>query len=217
MRISRLLFTLLGLWAAGLSSAGTLFEFEYQALLIIESKDKLYGYYGSTLPKVQGVRPHPAQCRFFFYSKNGRGEEQYSANVFYTNGSFGVRRKSIDSPALIFRRNSNWIIQMRHQDASCDTAAGWNFRLDPDDPDVTKFEVVRSSEALFLRLIAKKANLLIRKTGFALSGISLVPGDVVVVDAEESGFSKVRFLNAQENKVATGWVESKFLVNPFPK
>lgn len=217
MIINRLTFALVGLWATGLSFAGTLFEFEYPALLILESKDELYGYYGSTLPRVQGVRPHPAQCRFFFYSKNGRAKEQYSGNVFSTNGSFGVRRKPIDSPALIFRRNSNWIIQMRHQDASCDTGAGWNFRLGPDDPDVTKFEVVRSSDALFLRLIAKKANLLIRKAGYASSGISLVPGDVVVVDAEESGFSKVRFLSSQKNEVATGWIESRFLVNPFPK
>lgn len=217
MIISRLIFMLLGLGAAGLSFAGTLFEFEYPSLLILESKGELYGYYGSTLPKVEGVRPHSVQCRFFFYSKGVKAKEQYLANVFYTDGSFDVRRKPTDSPASIFRRDTRWIIQMQHQDASCDTAAGWNFRLDPDDSDVTKFEVAKSSEALFLRLIIKKSNILIRERGFAFSGISLVPGDVVVVDNEENGFSKVRFFNSEKNEAAMGWIRSKFLVNPFPK
>ncbi|WP_295977226.1 hypothetical protein [uncultured Variovorax sp.] len=216
MTISRLIFALLGLGVAGLSSAGTLFEFEYPALLILEAKDKVYGYYESTLPKVEGVRPHAAQCKFFFYSTSKKAKEQYLAHIFYTKSSFDRRKNLIDSPATIFRRDSDWIIQMQHQDASCDTAAGWNFRLDPDDSDVTTFEVARTSTALSLRLITKKEIIRIRERGSALSKISLSPGNVVVVDEEKNELSKIRFFNSVKNEEVTGWIRSKFLANPFP-
>lgn len=218
MRINKLILLLVVFLSANFAHAGVLLQFEYPTLLILESKDRVYGYYGSVLPKVSGVRPYSVECRFFFYStdKSSGIDVKYPAKAFLTRNSFEEREKSIDSPASIFRRGSSWIVQMRHQDAGCDSAAGWNFRLGPDDQEVMRFEVIGSVSAFYLRLVIKKANIFSRGKSFTSSRVFLVPGDVVAVVDEEEGFSKIRFLNSKSNQTTEGWVKTETLVNPFP-
>jgi hypothetical protein len=218
MIISKRILLFFAFLPINFAHAGVLLQFEYPALLILESKDKVYGYYGSALPKVSGVRPYPVECRFFFYStdKSSGVNVQYPAKAFLTKNSFEEREKSIDSPASIFHRNSGWIIQLRRQDAGCDSAAGWNFRLGPDDQEVMQFEVIGSVNALYLRLVIKKASIFNRGKSFASSRVFLVPGDVVAVVDEKEGFSKIRFMNSKSNQTIEGWVKAETLVNPFP-
>lgn len=218
-RISRRTFSLLLLLLASFAHAGVLLQFEYPALLILESKDGIYGYYGSTLSSVDEIRPRPVECKFFLYSagKSSKAAVRYSAKVFFTEKSFVKRKKSYDGTASIFRQDSDWVIQMQRQDAGCDSAAGWNFRLGPNDREVTKFEVTGSVNAIYLRLVVKKANLFFRRgENFSQSRKFLVPGDVVAILDEEKDFSNIRFLNSRTNQTIEGWVRTEALVNPFP-
>ncbi|WP_143713755.1 hypothetical protein [Variovorax sp. RO1] len=219
MRISKSIILIAIYFLTPFSFAGRLLQFEYPSLLIFKSQAGVYGYYRSTLPEVSGIRKSPIECRFFFYSKGRPAIEsgKYFADVFLTEGAFSKRNKSSDTFASIYHQDSTWFIQVQQQDASCDGAAGWDFRLGPNDRDVTRFDVTVNTGAMYLRLALKKEKILPHWKSISSQAIkNLNPGDVVAVTKEEFMFSKVRWLSPETGEIIEGWVRTETLVNPFP-
>jgi hypothetical protein len=194
-------------------AAATLFEFDTPYLFAELAGGKINGYYGLSLPEVNG-RPS-ASCEFFFTSglMEPSNRDRISITAFYTNGTFDKRAHDEVLPGELLINEKKWSLEMDQVPFGCLSAAGGGFLKGVAIPNdvmkktlVTGIFVVNRKVSFF----DKKENSFVKRKGF------LVPGNAVVVYSKSDGFYFVRYLNTLTSVVTEAWLPMESISNPFP-
>src|SRR6476660_1089940 len=115
--------------------ASILIEFDTPNIVAEEKDGKINGYYGLTLPSVNGIRP-PVSCRFFFtLTFQSEHSPPLTIQTFSTDSSYENRDREEDLPGKLVIAGERWTIQMDEAPGGCLTAAGGGFRKDSAIPN----------------------------------------------------------------------------------
>lgn len=194
------------------ASAGTFIQFDQPDLIGYESNGKIYGYYGSSNSRTG------FSCVFFFESLSSDSATESAKKItsFYTESDFSAREKSSDISGIVHSSSTDWIVQLEEQHGGCNSGAGWNFKLGPQNDGVVKFRITKKIPSLGLSVANKKTYFLnYSNHKFSPLKTFITPGDLVVRLKQVGGHSQARYLNTETKRITTGWIKDSDLINPY--
>ena len=198
--------------------AGSLIQFEEQALIGFESDGKTYGYYGAS------NRRTGFSCVFLFQTFEPAKDSLINQKIlsFYTASNFQQRNGAMDIAGSLYQDENDWVITLEDQVGGCDAAVGWNFRLRPHDKDVKVFKGTKKTPAIGLMLASKTTSFYKSRNGKFIPIKSVITqNDLFIVLKKSGNYSYGRYVSTEVSEVmdspavATGWIQSADLVNPF--
>lgn len=195
--------------------------FDSPNMVILTSAERSIGYYGA----VEGDK----NCEFFFFeTEKPSAMDGDDLKISLSSFSFTFppksyeykdRDKRFDSKGELYGLQNQRVVRIENPEPGCIGWAVGAFKKKPSDKDAVRYTIASRSEALSIRVVAKKA-FLYKKAGarFDRTRAYLVTGDVIVVLATSSTYSHVRYTNPDSAKgqVTFGWLRSSEIVNPFP-
>ncbi|MCR4467490.1 hypothetical protein [Burkholderia sp. SCN-KJ] len=205
-----------------LSFAGEAILFNDPSLIGFRDGRAISGFYDSENEKFS--------CSFLFVEGGDRSSsvsvEGYVDTPLLTfvlgelSPEFQNRNKVFDIKGILYRRDSEWVIQTEVGQAGCENATGV-FAFGPKDFRSVTYHVIREVPAIGIRIVKGKAAFYDNRDGkFVARKSYLVEGDGVIVMKNQGDFSYIRYVGAGpkfEGRVTFGWVRTRDLVNPFPR
>ncbi|UTV59017.1 hypothetical protein [Burkholderia arboris] len=204
-----------------LSFAGDAILFNDPSLIGFRNGSAVSGFYDSRNAKFS--------CSFLFVEDGGGSSgvsvEDYIDTPLLTfvlgglSPEFQNRNKVFDIKGILYRRDSEWVIQTEIGQAGCENATGV-FTFGPKDFRSTTYHVVREVPAIGIRIVKGKAAFYDNRDGkFVARKSYLVEGDGVIVMKNQGDFSYIRYVGTGpkfDGRVTFGWVHARDLVDPFP-
>lgn len=212
-KFNSLFFLFLSFFGTNFSYAGTLYEFEFTPLVMVEENNRFYGSFDFTHPV------NPFSCSFLFFSSF---EKNFPKKIkgFSTYGTYAERDQEFDSNGHLFLlENGEWLIQFDHvPDPGC-INLGERFKEGPEDQYFHSFKLKQKKSVLGIRMIGVKKSFFYKKNGENLERKKtyLVASDVVVALKEFREFQLIQYRNPKSALVTFGWIKKNNLINPFPK
>lgn len=206
------------------SYASSLLIFDSPSLIVLQSGERLYGYYAAS----EGIR----SCIFFFIggseNRNKTADGMYSVidiTTYALGGDqyhYDERDVQYDKAGKIYVQGDQWIIKTLGEPPGCGGATGF-FHLDPYEHDAFRYYMTKWIPAIGIRMALKRSFLYdVRGVRFVKRKGYVVPGDVLVVLNEYGKFSHIRYTDPDyfsqtPGKVTSGWIKSADLTNPLPQ
>lgn len=225
MNLNKPIYMLLLTALSSSASAGNLVIFDNPGIVAYESGGRISGFYREADDR--------RSCYFLFYQDNKKsrtelvdGYLKQRINTFelnYGNNKLAFNNKptNSDSRGHIYIKDSTWVISTDEEPGGCGFQVG-GFMHPPQDQSTNTYVTEKSIPAMGIRVINRKSYFY-DKNGetFAKRNRYLTPGDAVVLFQENGAFSFVRFSDPRSDKttygkLATGWLRSSDLVDPFP-
>ncbi|WP_152608034.1 hypothetical protein [Burkholderia sp. A9] len=205
-----------------LSFAGEAILFNDPSLIGFRNGRAISGFYDSGNEKFS--------CSFLFVENGDRPSsvsvEGYVDTPLLTfvlgelSPEFRNRNKAFDIKGILYRRDSEWVIQTEIGQAGCENATGV-FAFGPKDFRSVTYHVIREFPAIGIRIVKGEAVFYDNRDGKFMARKSyLVEGDGVIVMKNQGDFSYIRYVGAGpkfKGRVTFGWVRTRDLVDPFPK
>jgi hypothetical protein len=222
-KILSIIIFLSAIFGGSVSYASDLLLFDSPSLIVLQSGEKVYGYYGASEKN--------NSCMFFFAGGSEKPRKTmdgvYSIldiAAYVLNSDqyhYRERDEQYDKVGKVYIMGDQWIIQTTGEPAGCGGSTGF-FHLDPYEHDAFRYYVRKKVPAIGIRVASRRTFFydnqgiqFIKRKGY------MVPGDVVAVLKESGGFSYVRYtdtdyFNQVPGRVTSGWVHSADLANPLP-
>lgn len=209
---------------AKISVAGIVTIFDDLNFVTYKSGTELSGFYHS--------RDGMFSCGFLFHnrdevilkSEGGVTEVRVMTFDFVPHSpkyTYEQRDPRSDIEGTIYLDGDKVSLKTDSPHGGCQSAAGM-FDSSPGERGASTYSEVRSIDAIGIFAVGKKT-FLYNGAGSSRSSKYLLPGDLVVAIRRLRGYVFVRFVNpdsqideSDSKRVATGWVRSADLVDPFP-
>ena len=212
-KLNSLFFLFLSFFGTNFSYAGTLYEFEFTPLVMVEENNRFYGSFDFIHPI------NPFSCSFLFFSSF---EKKFPKKIkgFSTYGTYAERDQEYDSNGHLFLlENGELLIQFdRVPDPGC-LNLGERFTEGPEDRYVHSFRPMRKKNVIGIRMVGIKKSFFYEKNGenFRSKKTYLIASDVVIALKEIADFQLIQYRNPKSDKTIYGWLKKNHLINPFPK
>jgi hypothetical protein len=217
-------FVILMIFCLGrISYASSLLVFDSPSLIVLQSGEKMYGYYAASEKNNSCI---------FFFTGGGEKHKKTADGIYsivdiktYALGGdeyhYEERDVQYDKAGDVYTMGDQWIIQTIGEPPGCGGATGF-FHLDPYEHDAFRYYVTKRIPAIGIRIVSNKSFFydargvqFVKRKGYVTSG------DVVAVLKESGGFSYVRYtdpdyFSQDPGRITSGWVRSVDLTDPFP-